>query len=230
MGWEMVTRGLVPVIMGAAVFFSGTAFGRDRNCVGVLRGVYPLGGEVRVEGVEAIAQARSAALESYSRGLTVQQQLKNPRAFGWVAVREETVVGYLVYERRGLHFEITNMAVLPGFERVGVGSELMEALVKKAGDTPGIEDVRVIVRSESQDVQDFFSAEGFQVAEKLSRHFDAQSTSGTLMKRSLAREAQPPERQLAVKPQAQRVPVAVQTIAISREALLKLDPTLQNAD
>lgn len=226
----MGSRGLVPLFLVTFLGFAGLAHAKDANCAGVLRGVYPLGGETRVEAVEAIAAGRAQELESYSGGLSVQEQLKGRRIYGLVAVRDEVVVGYLLYEKRDLFFEITNMAVRPGGDRAGIGAELIAALVKKAGETSGIEELRTIVRSESRDVQAFFSAVEFRVTEHLPRRFDRQSTSGTLMKRHLARDTEVPERQLAVAPKVQRVQVAVQTIPITREALLALDPTLQNAD
>ncbi len=207
------------------------SFAVDPGCEEMLREVVVLGGEVRVEGVEAISKARSQELLEYTRGTSVQSLLKAEGAFGYAAVRDEQIVGFSVFQRRGTFALISAIAVAQDWEHRDIGRDLVDRMVEKAAALPGVEDIRVVLDQGDGDSIGFFEALGFERAEVLPRQFKAQTASGVLMKRVVREEtAAPPMQRAEPLKQRQRVSVAVQTIAISREALLRLDPTLENAD
>lgn len=212
----------LPVI---AVLFGFQAKATDPGCAGKLHGVYELGRYVEVPAVEKIAQSRAKELFLYTNNDSVHSQLNVESRDGYVAVRDESVAGFVVYEHHPTHLLITAIAVSEGFERQGVGRDLVERVVETA---QGLGEVRVIVALDSP-VADFFHRLGFEDADILRQHFNRQTTSGVLLKLKThsdqQRQMQPVER---VEPK--RVAVAVALKPATLEFLRQIDPTLANAD
>lgn len=206
-------------------------YGADPGCEGIVREVFPLGHEVRVERVEEINRERAEELLLYTAGADVQSQLKNQHMRGLVGVRDEAIAGSLVYERRNNYLQIRSLSVAKSAERTGVGRDIVEALLAAAHEIPGIEDVRVIVNADDDELLAFFRAVGFDPSEKLPHYFDHGTITGTLLKHRIRGEEQAdqPQLQAAPQPQLRKPKLQLATIAISRSELLKRDPTLANA-
>jgi ribosomal protein S18 acetylase RimI-like enzyme len=215
--------------------FTFSVFAADPGCSGRIREVLPLGGAERVATVEAINEARSALLTRYTGDLSVQELLSLEGRFGFVAIRDERVVGFVVYEKRAHYIQIVSVGVAETAQRQGVGRDLIENVIDSARQMREIEDVRVLLRMEDQTAQAFFTASEFAQAELIAGRFDAQTQSGRLMKRSLggnvgqAQMLREPQLQLAPQAQTRRARVAVAVLPASLEFLHRIDPTLQNA-
>ena len=216
------------------VLFTFSGYAADPGCSGRMREVVPLGGEERVAAVEAINEARSAELTRYTGDLSVQELLQGQGRFGFVAIRNEQVAGFIVYETRGRYVQVISVAVAESLRGQGVGHELLKSTIAAARQIPGIDDVRVMLRLDDESANALFTKSEFIESEIISGRFDAQTHSGRLMKLSLAgkdRNGQvlhEPQLQLAPKPQPRRR-VAVDVLPVTREFLHQIDPTLENA-
>ncbi len=210
-----------------------SSYAKDPNCAGIVRDVFALGGEIPVPQVEAISEEREAELSPYSPGYSVHDQLNVEGNFGFVAVREERVVGYVVVERRTHFINILRIAVSKNFERQGVGRDLVNRVVAKAKTIPGVEDVRVMVASNDLFSQTFFSHVGLSESEVIPHRFVENTVSGVLFKTPIGvQPVQGPQAQPQAAPQIARkkVAIAVEVLEATPEYLHQIDPTLENAD
>lgn len=217
----------------ALLFFLGyseAAWAIDDGCAGIVAGVFPLGGEEAVVPVETIRETRLHDLHFHHPTETVQFQLRQHGRFGFVAVRDEKIVGYIVAERRDAYVEIVSMAVAVGMERHGVGRELMEQLFKEARHKPGVWAVQIVVAITETDFRQFLSREQFTEVEPRFRAFEEGKLPGVLCRRVVnpAEREDSLEALLAPQRQTQREPkaVGVQVIEASREFLFEVDPVL----
>ena len=202
----------------------------DPGCAGRIREVVRLGGEQAVPGVEAIHAAQQDALKIYTGTASVQQLLQRPHSFGFVAIRDEKIAGSVVYERRDAYMLLKALSVGPAVQRQNVGTDLIERVIEEARNTPGAEDVRVVIDARDTGLKAFFVNLGFEYTEHMPRYLDGQTVTGVMLKYAFRDHGKPvPQLQAAPQPKPQ-VRLALKTIAITREELLRLDPSLRNAD
>jgi ribosomal protein S18 acetylase RimI-like enzyme len=217
-------------------FFTLALQAADPGCEGILSEVLALGGETPVLEVEAINDALSTRLTLYRGDLHVRELLNGEGRFGFVAIRDEKVVGFAVYERRAHYVQVVSVGVATELQGTGVGRQLLESVIRTARQMGGMDDVRVMLRTEDAISQGFFSALEFEQTERVPGRFDAQSRSGRLMKLVLSghdrdgkKLHEPPQLQLAPQPQTRSVQLAVEVLPATREFLHQIDPTLENA-
>ncbi len=202
------------------------------GCEGMLRNVVPLGGNVAVPEVEAINQASWERLTKYTADSSVQDQLSVIRTFGYVAIRNEEVVGFVVVERGTKYLNIKSIAVAPNFQLQGVGRDLMEKVIDEAKKISSIQDVRVLVAVSDSVAKTFFSKVGLKETEVISGKFDRQRESGALLKLAVGRPStESIQPQLKLQPMPQKAPkkLGVTLIEATYEELLRIDPTLRNS-
>lgn len=214
----------ITIFLSQTVFFH-TAFALDSlRCAGVLSGVHPLGGDTPVVQVEKILEMRGLA--RYANGRSVQQLLKQSNRFGLIAVRDEEVVGFLVAEKKGNYLAVETIAVAPTRERSGVGRELIERLAEDGLKMVGIDEIRALVAYDDQGARSFFEAMGLTQTEVIPGRFDGQTVSGVLMKKRIKTEGPAPQLQLQVAVAKPKLALKLETLAVSREELFRLDPVL----
>ena len=120
--------------------------------------------------------AEIVALEaaSYETPWTEQDFLRCLRqrnCIGFVAVRADEVVGYVVYEMHAASLEVLNLAVAPDCRRQGVGAKLVDKVVSKiySGRRTRVE---VAVREGNLAAQLFLRDSGFKATAVERGHFD----------------------------------------------------------
>ncbi len=214
---------------------SSTAFAlkADPGCENKFAEVALLGGDVRMEGVERINDARLTQLTKYTQGASVQAQLRRPHRHGYVSIRDERIAGALVFERSRQFFIIESVIVDPTLEKQGIGRDLVVKVIKDAIQAPDIHDVRILVAQTDSDAQAFFIQLGFKVTETIPEKFSDHTEAGVLMKiKTSPNQTETefkPQLKLEPKPQAQPARIATTTIPISFERLQAIDPTLEHA-
>jgi len=86
-----------------------------------------------------------------------------PPRFAWMAHQEnQQGIGFLVAQHNGPEWELENIAVLPDFQRQGVGAGLMSALLNQA-QTLQAERILLEVRASNLSAFRFYDVSGFQV-------------------------------------------------------------------
>lgn len=80
-----------------------------------------------------------------------------------VAVSEETgeAAGYIGMYRVFNEGDITNIAVAPKYRGMGIGTKLMEALIKRAAEL-GLQDIILEVRESNSAAIDLYKKSGFE--------------------------------------------------------------------
>lgn len=229
MGFTGGSRRLVLAVLISAKLASAA----DPGCSGIIREVFPLGGSVRVEAVEQINSDHRQQLSLYTGNSAVEDLLQNPDTFAFLAVRDETIVGFVVVERRGKFLNILSIAVATPALRHGVGKDLLDRVASEARKMPGIDDVRAVVLESDTGTRAFFAQANFVETEVIPRRFLQQTKGGVLLKLNTQRnpvEGYVPQLQLAPQPQTRRTLVAVEVLPATKEFLHRIDPTLANAD
>jgi len=209
----------------------------DPGCAGIVRDVIVLGGVVEVPEVEAINRANQKTLFLYTRGESIQSQLSPNGNFGFVAVLDEKVVGFVALEKRSRFLNVLSIAVSSSAREQGVGRDLMAAVLREATKMQGILDVRVLLSANDTDSQGFFSHVGLKQTEVIPQKFENFSVNGLLFK-ALVKEttaenrqrAEPvPQLQPQLQPKPQRKQIALAVLEATFEEILALDPTLEHA-
>jgi putative acetyltransferase len=125
----------------------------------------------RAADFDAIDQVNDLAFGQPDEGRLVRQLRQDPAfvsGLALVAVSEHTLVGYLLFtrsfiiagEQRYPCLTLAPLAVLPAFQRRGVGSRLMEEGLRRAADA-GFDAVNVLGHP------DFYARFGFVQADEL---------------------------------------------------------------
>lgn len=96
--------------------------------------------------------------------------LKSRSVIGLVCEREDTVVGFIVYELAKGMLYVVNMAVHPAFRHEGVGSQMLKKLFGKLCEKRP--DIVIDVREENLECQLFLKANDFNCREILKDHYD----------------------------------------------------------
>ena len=224
MGFRGISRSVLFFIVPLLLFSAKLdAKHVDAGCAGMIREVVRLGGNERVEHVELINSQRAAQLARYTRGVSVQDQINAGKNFGFVAIRDEAIAGFMVLERRQTYMIIRSIAVAPEAEGMGVGRDLVEEALKSATSIPGMETMQVLLAADDEASIGFFTSVGL-------KQVDATST-GLLFQAVVNRpQSRIPELQLAPKPQVKKLKLMVATIPATKEFLHEIDPTLEHAD
>lgn len=91
-----------------------------------------------------------------------EDEYKNDIAIYFSAECSGECVGYIGFWNVSGEGDITNIAVRKSFRRIGVGSKLIEAVIKKAKDI-GISILTLEVRSSNISAQSLYKKYGFEV-------------------------------------------------------------------
>lgn len=107
---------------------------------------------------------------------TIQAFLKQNNAVGKV-VYDQEVMGFILYELSDI-FTVVSFAVHPDHRRKGVGSKMLESLVKKF--TPKRKRIELICQESQLSTLNFLKKNGFRAVEILPEHYE-NSDDGYLM-------------------------------------------------
>jgi ribosomal-protein-alanine N-acetyltransferase len=78
--------------------------------------------------------------------------------------KEEQILGYVVFSQDG---HIISIAVLPQYRRKGIGTQLLQRVMK----TPRIKKVWAEVRRSNQGAQAFYSKMGFEITDRIPNYY-----------------------------------------------------------
>ncbi len=98
-------------------------------------------------------------------------ELRKRTVIGMAAVREERVLGYVIYELHGDRMDVLNFAVHPFYRGQGVGSQMIGKLKAKLhSHRRGA--IRLDAREQSLPFQKFLRHHEFRAVRVVRRHFD----------------------------------------------------------
>lgn len=97
--------------------------------------------------------------------------LRQSNCIGMVAMHDDQIVGYMIYELYRNEIVILNFAVHAAFRRQGVGTQMIAKLMSKLAPG-GRTRLRLEVREANLEAQLFFRAHGFKATHVLRGHFD----------------------------------------------------------
>lgn len=97
--------------------------------------------------------------------------LRKRECIGMVALHEERVVAFMVYELYPVRLSLLNLAVMPSMQGRGVGRQMVQRLKDKLA-TMRRRQIVTVVRETNLDAQLFFKAHGFQCLSILRDHYD----------------------------------------------------------
>lgn len=137
-------------------FFSLKIQADNDLCLRMNNGIYKLSGDVPWVGIEAINSSKLASLEKYTGTTTVEKQINSLGRFGFAAVENHKIVGFIVAEKKQNFIQIISIAVTDGSMRMGIGSQLVGKVIDYGEGFGGIQDVRVIVSKEDEGATKFF--------------------------------------------------------------------------
>ena len=92
-----------------------------------------------------------------------ERTLRQRNCIAHVAERDETIVGFMVYELEANRIILLNMAVKPGHQRTGVGSSMIAKLTEKLSKQRR-QQIWLDVRETNLPAQKFFRGHGFRAA------------------------------------------------------------------
>ncbi|QGN07647.1 N-acetyltransferase [Halorhabdus sp. CBA1104] len=98
-----------------------------------------------------------------------------------VAVRAQPV-GYVLALTPGKLAYVPELAVVPAHQRNGIGTQLLERVVQRAG-ADGARQLRVTVHADDESARRFYRDRGFDIEKRLPEQFDAGSGVGLLLVR-----------------------------------------------
>lgn len=101
-----------------------------------------------------------------------------------VAVKDDKVVGYMVYGVHEERFHILNIAVHPDFRRQGIGSALMDRLINEKYEPHLRERITLAVRTKNLAAQKFFRKHKFDVTEVLRNYYEDSGEDAKQMERA----------------------------------------------
>jgi ribosomal-protein-alanine N-acetyltransferase len=96
--------------------------------------------------------------------------LKSRTVTGWLAERDDSIVGFMVYESTKLGYHILNIGVDTLFRRDGVGSQLLKRVFGKL--TENRQSITADVWECNLDCQMFLKSNDFTCREILKEHYD----------------------------------------------------------
>ncbi len=112
-----------------------------------------------------------------------QEELAQPAARVWVAVAQGRLVGFLGVRGVAGSFEILNVAVLPGFSRQGIATQLLTCALADLQATGGGR-VTLEVRVDNLPARGLYQKAGFEVCGQRPR-FYADGTDALIMGKTL---------------------------------------------
>jgi ribosomal-protein-alanine N-acetyltransferase len=98
------------------------------------------------------------------------------------ALRDDTLVGYVVCARYDLDWHVMNVAVDPDHRREGIASALLAELYRIAGDTEAR--FTLEVRESNHDAIGLYSRDGFRIAGKRRRYYQDNGEDALIMWRT----------------------------------------------
>ena len=112
---------------------------------------------------------------------------------GWVAAvsppgsstESQRVIGFVIARRSADELEILNLAVEVGFRRLGVGSQLLEAVFEQAR-TSGTERALLEVRASNAAAIAFYEHHRFALAGRRARYYSNPCEDALVLSRALA--------------------------------------------
>ena len=112
-----------------------------------------------------------------------EDELENSLAVYFVASEGGTVIGYCGFWQVAGEGDITNIAVLPGYRRRGVGGRLLGRLIDEA-ETLGLGSLTLEVRRSNETAKRLYARYGFeQVGERKRYYSDNNEDAIIMMKR-----------------------------------------------
>lgn len=91
-------------------------------------------------------------------------------------------VGYAVSLTGDELAYVPELAVVPAWQRQGIGTALLEAVGDRAAKR-GVDELRLTVRREDEGARAFYRERGFDVLEELPDHYETGSGAGLLLRR-----------------------------------------------
>lgn len=102
--------------------------------------------------------------------------LRERNCIGMVAERGDKVVAFYIYELHKEKLRILNMAVLPEYQRLGVGSQLVNKLISKLSDHRRTA-ITLETRESNLPAQLFFKSHGFKAIKIIHNYYDDDETA-----------------------------------------------------
>lgn len=111
-------------------------------------------------------------------------EAENPLAVYFVARDDKNITGYAGFWNVAGEGDITNVAVLPEFRRQGIGSRLIEAIIKQAAELK-LELLTLEVRRSNIAAQMLYSKYGFEVIGERKRYYSDNREDALIMTKRL---------------------------------------------
>lgn len=114
--------------------------------------------------------------------------LRQGNCIGMVAVCDQKIVGFMLYELHDSHLNILNFAVATDARRQRVGSQMVQKLIEKFVSKMHLKRsaAEVMVRESNLAAQLFFRESGFRAVSVLRGHYDDTTEDGYVMRYSRA--------------------------------------------
>ena len=103
--------------------------------------------------------------------------LRKRECIGMVALREDRVVGFMVYELYPVRLSLLNLAVMPSMQGRGIGRQMIERLKDKLSNMRRRQ-IATVIRETNLDAQLFFKSQGFRYVGTLRGEYDDTEEDG----------------------------------------------------
>jgi ribosomal-protein-alanine N-acetyltransferase len=113
-----------------------------------------------------------------------RDETDNALAIYFVAKENNKCVGYAGFWNVSGEGDITNVAVLPEYRRLGIGSVLIEAVIKKAAELE-LSLLTLEVRRSNTAAQNLYSKYGFEVIGERKRYYSDNREDALIMTKEL---------------------------------------------
>ena len=90
----------------------------------------------------------------------------------------ERVLGFMVYDLHKTRIKLIDFAVLPSFQRMGIGRQMVEKLKGKLGAPKGRSSIEVLISENNLDGQLFFKRMGFRCTDIVRGAYDSTDADG----------------------------------------------------
>lgn len=111
-------------------------------------------------------------------------EAENPLAVYFVARDDKGITGYAGFWNVAGEGDITNIAVLPEYRRQGIGSRLIEAVIKQAAELE-LELLTLEVRRSNIAAQMLYSKYGFEIIGERKRYYSDNCEDALIMTKRL---------------------------------------------
>lgn len=119
--------------------------------------------------------------------------LRQRNCIGMVAERDDQIIGFMIYELHKARIHVLNFCVKPGYQRRGVGSQMLAKLIGKLS-VPRRSRIILEVRETNLGAQLFFRENGFRAINVLHAYYEDTPEDAYLMQyRYREEKAQPAE-------------------------------------